>query len=404
MKKIYEKINFYIDKITNFIFSKKIIIILLMIPFFKTESFSAIPYLKEITNIVLVIECILFSFFSIMQKKTTPLYIMTLVYGIWTYLVCPFFNPTGTHPSYYYIVMFLAMISFLEIAMSTNSKNSLDAMSLLFLGMITLNLVLMIIFPEGIVKDSNDIIFLFGIRTGFPLIIFPGILLSMLYDNFYRNGKAPIRTIACTIIGTTSIMLQWVVTGIIQLLVLFALLLLFKIKFIRKYANIQILFVIIIVLSLCVTILGTDNSFFETIFGLFNKSSTISGRTEIWQSSINKIKTSPFFGVGEDAVVLIGEVKKSAHSHWLHIALESGVIGLGIILIAYFFSCRKLSKYKDKKEYAIVASFIVATLMACIVEIQTYVAFIFMIFGIPYLLKYLNKEEKQGGTLNETTI
>lgn len=394
MKKLNGKITNFINRIVNCIFSSKILIVILMLPFFKTSGYLAIPFLSEVMNALLIVECAFFLFVRYRTNRASPLLVLVSAYCLWTYFICPLFNPTGTSPSFYYLILFLGAISFFETALSTNCKNSLDAISTSFVIMVVLNYMLMSLFKEGIVPDAGDKIFLLGLRTAFPIVIFPGMLFCCLYDNLYSQKNYSFRSLLLICIGMISLIEQWVVTGIIQFVLIVAMFLALKLNIFKKIANIQTFFLLLIGFNFVIVIFGFDNIIFKSIFSLLNREITLTGRTYIWELVMEKMAVSPLLGHGADSLVDVHGVMKPAHSQWLHVAIESGWIGLLFILMGLFISCNKLLQYRDKSFYYIVSVFILGILISCFVEIQTYMPFIFLAFEIPYMADCFYKDKK----------
>lgn len=393
MKKMNGKITNFINRIINRIFSSKILIVILMLPFFKTSGYLAIPFFSEAMNCLLIAECVFFLFVRYRTNQASPLLVLVSAYCLWTYFICPIFNPTGTSPSFYYLILFLGAISFFETALSSNCKKSLDAISTSFVIMIVLNYMLMSLFKDGIVPNAGDKIYLLGLRTAFPIVVFPGMLFCFLYDNLYSQKKYSFRSLLCMCIGIISLFEQWVATGIIQFVLIIVMLLALRLKIFKKIANIQTFFLLLIGFNFVIVMFGFDNIIFKSIFSILNREITLTGRTYIWELVMEKMAISPLLGHGADSLVDVHGVMKPAHSQWLHVAIESGWIGLLFILMGLFISCNKLLKYRDKSFYHIVSVFILSILVGCFVEIQTYMPFIFLVFEIPYMAEYFYKDK-----------
>lgn len=89
----------------------------------------------------------------------------------------------------------------------------------------------------------------------------------------------------------------------------------------------------------------------ETFFGLLGREPTLTGRTDIWNSLIGYIAQRPWLGYGYGVFWLVqdGPVYwvqtdlewdvPSAHNGWLEVALATGLLGFGLLLVNFLLTC-----------------------------------------------------------------
>ncbi|MDO4282315.1 MAG: O-antigen ligase family protein [Clostridia bacterium] len=382
-------------KLIEKIFSSKFLVSLLLFPFFKSEAFNCIPCLAEITNVILAIECLMLFFINICSKNKSKFFIMMILFSFWNYIISPLLGG-HTSESIYYLLESLGMISFIDIALKVNYKKSISGISSIFTFMVILNFLTLVLFPNGLIPMSkNGNVYLFGLRTGFSLVIIPSFLFNFIDDNINNNDKFSLKTVICLILGLYSLISEWVVTGIIEVfitLILYILFVLRKDKKLNKY--IRIIFISIMIINFSMTLIGDSFSIVSFIANLLNKDITLSGRTYIWECAVNKLNQNPLLGYGLESTVNIYGILKPAHNHWLHIGLMSGYIGMIILIISFYFSCLKLKSQSMSKNNNLICVFIISILIGCITEIQLYFPFIYMIFELPYLLEYIDESDE----------
>lgn len=373
------------SSICNSIFKYKIVIALLLLPFFKNSFYGYIGNLALIFNIFIFIEAIIFCVLFLFERVTNRYVKFIFIFLIWTYFVSPFAHG-HTAPSMYYFYEAIGVISIFELGFKYNADNTIEASSSLFAIMTVLNYATLYVFPGGLGTADGTAMYLFGIRTGFSLYIIPGILLNLIRD--VRNETIiSLRTIVIILFGTAALFNQSVATGLLQLSVIGSLYLLLHNPKIAKKLNIYIFTLVFFVLDFLITIFGTKFNLLGYVASLFGKDPTFSNRTFIWANAVSKISQSPIFGFGADNMVSGGTHMLQAHNQWLNIAIEGGYISLALFLMGIFASMYALYKAKNYRWYRPVAICISAMLIGSISEIQTYVPFIYFVFDLPFLLE-----------------
>ena len=388
------KVTFNKIDIANVMFSNELIIIVLLIPFFKTSFFDAIPYLSTICNTMLVIEAIVFFMLSVLAKRTSKFIKIICLYEIWNYLIAPLLGKT-TPPSIFYLCGALAIISISELGFLYDYKKYIKSLTDLFTIMTILNLFLVFIYPNGVSFGKNEpAVYLFGIRTGFSLVILPGMLIALLNDSINKKRRISVKTWILFICGIASLILKWVATGLVEIFVVVFLYVIFLKLNNKRFINVLNGTTIIMIIDYLITFSEVSSRILDRITVFLDKDVTLTGRTYIWKVTRERIKLSPFFGYGKNNLVDIYGVDKPAHNQWLSIIIESGYIGVAIWIIGIFTSLKELIKYRKTAMYNIITIFVFAILIACISEIQTYVPFIYFIFELPFLLKNIEDIEE----------
>lgn len=396
MKNELFKINWGSINVIDKLFSSKLLIMIMFIPFFKADSFDFIPYLSTISNLLLVAESILFFTICILSKNKSKFYILLCIYCLWAFFVAPLIK-SNTPPSNFYLFSILGIVSFFNVGFRTNLKKFLDAICSTFTIMIILNYITLLIYPNGLTFSAEGAgIFLFGLRTSFSLVIIPGILFNLLYDNYIKKRTYSARTVFCLIFSILALLNKWVVTGLLELIIVIALYLyLYLYKFnMKKKLNVAIL-LFILFFNFFMTFFNSSIGFVQDVANVMHKDITFSGRTYIWKTSVNKLNQSPIFGYGSNIFVDIYGTLKPAHNHWLNIGLESGYVGLIIMLTAYVISIIQLKSLVNKDYYNLIFIVCLSILVGCISEIQSYFSFIYVIFELPFLLKLVDSSEVQ---------
>lgn len=386
------------NRLSRILFSKELIIIFFLFPFFKTSGFDAFPGLSLLCNGLIFCEFILFFTLVLLEKKGNTFFFLIVAYEIWNYLLAPLLSGNEA-PSIFYLSGTLGLLSLFILGFSYDHRRFLKALSTIFTIMIVVNLLLMIAFPEGLMPNADGNLYLFGLRVGFSLFIIPGLMFNCIYDDL--NGKTSSKTVICFLVGTMSLLMQWVATGIVELTVILLWLVLSKFFRLKQNVNYAWISFTILAVNFLFTFTGTNNFILQILVLILNRDITLTGRTTIWEKTIDKLASAPLTGYGTDATVMINTVAKPAHNQWLHFAMEGGYVAMCIVLAAVLISSFILAKNKGKSWYVTTCAFFASILIGCIAEIQTYVPFFYAVFMLPILLKKYTTIEDRYGTANQ---
>lgn len=379
-------------RIGSLIFDSRLVIVLLLIPFFKNAFFDYFGKLSFVFNALIFIESILFFLLCTQETRWNKYESCIFAFLIWTYFIAPLAHGHAA-PSIFYFCEALGIISFFKMGFKYNRENIIEAASNLFTVMVILNYATLYIYPQGVGVEDGTSLYLFGLRTGFSLYIIPGVLLNLLND--IQNEKIfSVNTLLTIMFGTLALLNKMVATGLLELIVIGGLyLVLNRPKMIEKF-NIVIFTLIFFVLDVSVTILGSKFDILGIVAGLFGKDATFSNRTFIWVKAVQKIASSPIFGSGADNLVSGGTYMLQAHNQWLNVIIEGGYVAFALFFIGLLISVLDLYKSKTKKWYKPLVICISAILIGSLAEIQTYVPFIYFIFDLPILLRENKGEMK----------
>lgn len=385
MKKIVDlKINGV--SIIDFLFSNPILIFILMVPFFKTDAYKISSFLSKYSILALIIESSLFFFLNFFSKDKSNYLITILIYCCWVYILAPLIGKHAS-PSLFYMFQTIGIISFINIALKKNFKGNISNISKVFSFMTFLNFLTIV--KGGIYSEYGvGTMFLYGLRTGITLPILTTIFFSLTNDLVNKNKPISFSSVVIIIISFLSILKEWVATGIVEICVFLLLYFVFYILKIKKNIKITNGLVAIFIINILLSFLGASNNIVSYVASLLNKDITLTGRTYIWELCVKKVMNSPIFGYGNNTFVNIYGILKPAHNNWLNICLESGFIGLTIILLSFYLSCKELENNKNNKLYLIISIFYISIFVGSIVEIQTYFPFMYLAFSMPFLIRY----------------
>ena len=238
-------------------------------------------------------------------------------------------------------------------------------------------------------------------RNSYYGLIVPLIVsIFMLQDGKKMSfvDKALIFFVIITVFMTKSI------TSIISLLVFFIIILLCKSPKANVFRYVRYFLIIIWVLDLIFIGFNVDLGKISSSFA--NKSTTMSGRTIIWQKTMHFFKESPLIGYGYDNNI-IGSVDNyylqgnnkfpnDPHNSILFVLLASGILGVSALLLIVLkvlklgeFVCKQDNKYIYM--FAYIASLLVRGLTESCIHYPHMIFFVYMIYT--YIRYYDIKKE-----------
>lgn len=298
----------------------------------------------------------------------------------------------------YLSVIIVALYMILSLHMEKEYKETISILSNIFLILTTINLLSYIIFPEGLYFDTDRYsqLYFLGIRTRFTDYAFVGIVLLIL-EYFFDKKKLP-KLIIFGMIDLLNIILPSITTGIIAIICFVLLIILCKIKNINKLVTYNRIIVLAIILNLGIVVFNFQDNFSWILEKYFNKSASLTGRTEIWELSWSHINESPIFGHGirnDGSFVYWNGTMWQGHNQAIQTLYDGGIIGLIIFIYIIYLSGKNLKKLKNKKIKIVLIVAIFSYMIMMITEISMYYLPVFLILFITENVEYLNESEEK---------
>lgn len=348
-----------------------VFISLCMVVFLKSTLYDLLPGLGSVCNVALVVLLLYFVAIMLGCRLSSRLLAIMALYFVWDIVLAPCLAGT-TPPSAFFACEALACAMFFYQGLSFHPSRFLHNLSCVFAFASLLNLVMLLMFPEGVYSTEDTACWLFGNRTSMPLVFMPAICISLASDSFSGRKTFSPATWINILAALTCVLLRWVATGIIQLLVVAALYL-----YLLRKKSFSILFVFgaIICGGFLLLALGPSD-LWQNFFEALGREATLTGRTEIWAHTFMHVSESPWFGWGDENYVVINNVIKAAHCLWLSVLQESGIFGLLIYASIMVYVIVLLARRPTPLSYVAFCC-LAGILVASFVEIQTYYPFFY---------------------------
>lgn len=341
---------------------------------------SPLLYGTPLTNYAIALEAVVLFICSVTQIKIikqnqlSGVYFSVVINFAWMLGLLVIFSIEAT--SIIRIIQFIGCISAFTVAATTrwNPKN-LNLM----VRVVSVIVILMFFYWLASGLNMTNFSFYYENPDTYSSLMF--VYLAFLF--FSTQHKYLISIAVCLLLiffsGARASLLAAVVFIILEIL--------FKNRLIAKRANILflieaiILFAFVIVYPMLMT-LDIGSTLDEYSHQYFGKN-FFSGRQVLWVDLIEKIVQSPIIGYGLSADPEIAGFTKSSHNLYIQTALQSGLVGLALLVLVIVCIYRRLSKIEVRPYRRLSTCFIMAVLVHESFEIcltQNAIAFGFMMW------------------------
>lgn len=222
--------------------------------------------------------------------------------------------------------------------------------------LITINLITVFLFPEGLMTDDRGIqntnFFLGNYNSYIQYLI-----MAMLYGYLYharKKQKVSAGWYCIYVIGFLFYSQKFSVTSSFGLGLILVYHIFFNTRWTRLFLNLKIYTIFnIIFFGLFVWSPG-NSKILIPVLGMLQKDFTFTGRTTIWMAVKEIIRSSSYLGIGlqsgETMTQKIG-LTHAVHAHnlYLNILLTLGIGGMLLFIIIFLHTAYRISLIKDKK-------------------------------------------------------
>lgn len=281
-------------------------------------------------------------------------------------------------------------------------QTHLKWMTILLTGLIYINAILLILYPDGLWIDENwvgrgsPIRYLFGNYNQIGFVGLLGLTTHAIYTFYTKKGYFNLYIL--TAVALFSVIFVGSMTSTIGLLIL-AIYILFHRRIKRPLLLVAIFGIIYIASFVFIIWLGNSIEEFAIITDFventLHKDTTFSKRTDIWKNAVKEIAQSPLIGYGIQDVVWNDEHLGGSgpHNLWLMLMLQGGLVlcfgFIGIVLYAF------KSAFRVKTSYSTVAIVGLCTLFL-MSFFETYdICIIFLLLQITFYTASLPKETNE---------
>ena len=255
----------------------------------------------------------------------------------------------------------LLPVMWMHFMIRRNEKQTLKFLVYYFGLLSILNALMILFLPLGLdpaYNNGGNQIYLLGIDNKIAFITVPVFGLALVYiDKYCKPEHKTLLCICAAIVFILPEFLMWVGSGIVGFLIVVLLLLFYKVPVVRRYLTLNNCLIatgilLFIVLSRPIREGGVLARF---IVDVLHKDISFSGRTVLWNQTVDLIKKSPVFGYGLQEMESYGlhftdrhgiHYGFSPHNGFLLLLLYGGVV----LCLAYINIILSAGKIKYIRE------------------------------------------------------
>lgn len=317
--------------------------------------------------------CLLYALYIIGEKENkiskldVPIYIW-FSFSFITVLI----NGTSIYGWFSKFYPFIAVYIISRDLLKKNAIYGVKLFTVFFSGLIIGNYITWIFPGDKLIDELGETIYLLGIRTRVTDLAF--IAISICFISILISRKAIwkfflILTTFCTLAFCIG---EWVSTAIAAFFIYIILLYLGIIKpnFFKRIK--YVLLFLVILLAYLIIVVRVQDRMAWFIIQFLGEDLTLNGRTIIWDSLISQLNGIHWlFGNGLNSGLVFSistRTTATAHSQFLYIVFNFGLLGLILFLITPIYSIIRLFKTSDKKINAILIVTLFVLLFAGITE------------------------------------
>lgn len=393
-------------KIKNDKKNKNIVfIILIILAFFKPGILENYKNLNTAFNIYTIIISALIIIYYLSKKRISKLQFI-IILQIFMYTFATLLNSRDFYTLIAFYIPFLGISMFSELMIIKDMPKFIKSVTFVIFVEIAINLYTVIKYPTGMYGEGEwgSFKYFLGYDNTSALTVVLGIIFIVM-NSYLHKGKLDLKANIGIIIGIVTYLITKAITPLIAILIEGILIFyIFRNKKERKdrIINYKLFCYIALCLFFLIVVCRIQDLFAYFIEEILNKSLTFTGRTFIWDRSINYFLDSPIIGNGvfnfESRQKLINIYH--AHSTFLNILMESGVIGFLIHMYTYYLVGRSLDKIKNTKIYKIISIGFLSMFILTLMEVYRYNYAFYILLNLAFnadiiVKKYINNKRKE---------
>lgn len=369
----------------------------LLMPIGLGNILPSITSLYRIFQLGYLLSAIIIAF--LVNKRLSPVTWIIIVYYLSSCCISKFY--LGNDISYWESIIVISLSIICSFGYRNYRKIFLRSFVLYFEIMAIIQIVLQLIFPNGMYENEGYFQnWILGYKNIPVRFLLPGACLELLLftDRYEKEHSfSSIVRVAAYLVAFSYIVLTTEsATSIVGLLAFWGILC-FSFFFNRNFPKIVNFLNIAIISMICFLLIYFANiqHYFEYfIIIVLGKSTNFTGRTRVWDICFNLLdKMNLLFGVGmQKSLKTILHGFNHAHQYWLNIFITSGIIGFGFHVLIYAVATYQVRDFTETKSIKIIITTMIAFMIMGIDESLVYG---YMILPLLVIASEYNKQNNR---------
>ena len=354
---------------------RKLGYMILLFPLIETRIFDEIKFLDLAFNMwkLFSFTCIFLLFVG--KNRRIDKFIISVICSNVIVFISTVFHEGWIYSAIVGVVTIVAIILLVKIMLDEDPMLCFDVVLPILEVLLYVNLISIILFPEGMYTDIVGIGYersenwVLGLDNAQVPYYIAGLAIAIIRD-YYRLGELKLSIRSWMLIGVcyTTILIRKPATGIVGMTILFPAIVFPKLFAKSSLLNVVTYMLMVVLFFIAVVILRTQDHLAFLIQGVLHKSLSFSGRTFIWDNAIAVIKMNPWLGLGaltqERTWNYLGQIH--AHNIILQMLVSGGVLLLCFYIYMHIIIARKLMRNNHNG----IASFLAVVLFSMLMMNQ----------------------------------
>lgn len=379
---------------------ESIFLLFLLIPFLKFPDYIVGTSINNLFDIYKMLSSLILLILTFKKGKISQL---TICFIVFEFLLLFSTLINGTTGKYWtQITQMLSVIGiflYCDYFIPKNPEKFLSVVSkyICFIAFLS-SITMFMYYPHGMYIDFryDRNYYFFGLDNIAFFTFYIGLIMLIVHSK-YKYGKVNMKTYLFILFMIISYVYVNSTTAYCALIALFLGTILIEKKVLKVSYKFSVISMVLFCLSIC--LFGMQNYFGNFLQNVLGKSLTLTGRTLIWERSIDYIIEQPVFGYGLEFGSTM--ITKVGFNHIHNIFIENLYKGGIVLTFVYFFSLFKIgNKVKEHKKtliYSLFSLFLFIFLFICQFDYYNDIYICFMI----YPLLYYMEKFVEGGVKNE---
>lgn len=318
-----------------------IIEMIMLLAIFPPQAIVNIGIIAILLNVVQILMFLYFMFCFFKEKDI--LVLLSCAYAM-VVSISSLIHGINFNQSLIQVLDLVGFMLYLNHGMRFKPQKLICNLSIYFSAISVINYIYLVYYHYFQGKAADDTYFITVPNTITSIFLFATLLIIIrCYITFDKISTFSLITIFC--IAHTELIL-WSATGLMGYSILIIFLAFFYNKKRERIWNLNILSIVSIALFFAITIFRLQEKFAFLIEGVLKKDLTFTGRTVLWDFYMIKITESPLLGYGYGYKPYKGGL--FAHSGYLEIMIQGGLILAFLVIGVYLYATRKLKYFKGE--------------------------------------------------------
>ena len=248
----------------------------------------------------------------------------------------------------------IGLVFFVNYICTTNINKALRTMLSVYLLLISADVLTEIIYRRGLYNfEQYDVwgrgYWLFGHANSTITFALPSVCVALLVWHIYPTKIYRKLAAVLVVLSVASVAIIQSATSIVGFVVFFSIYFLTDNRVMEKILNARKAVFGGLILCVGIVLFKVQEHFAEFFENVFHRRADFTGRTLIWEKSIDLIKNHGILGIGyrvsDEMQKLV--LAPSAHNEFLYALIQGGIILLVLLLLIFFSAGKTLRFYKN---------------------------------------------------------